>query len=200
MPRRLVLKEAWGIVNFESFRVIAIVIVSLSAVSYAAEEQNTDPKSVLQRFNDAQNVGDVDAALAMWAEDGVRTNTRGRTMAGKEEIRQFIQGVVAAKIRVETDSILVVGDKVTWTIRESNELYRKLDVDPVRIIIELVVQGGKIKSWLAYFPLNEIARLEQACAVQPKGVLPNGQPCAKFISPLKTHTAKVVGSGTSATQ
>jgi hypothetical protein len=186
--------------NYETWEIIGVaatVILGLSGVTHAAEEQNTDPQSVLQRFNDAQNAGDVDAALAMWAEDGVRTNTRGRKMAGKEEIRKFIQGVVAAKIRVETESAQVVGDRVTWSIRESNELYRKLGVAPVRIIVELLFQGGKIKSWLAYFPPSEIARLEQACAAQPKGVLPNGQPCGQFIEPLKTHTASIIGSGTS---
>ena len=181
--------------NFRMIGIMTIVIITLSAVTYAAEEQNTDPQSVLERFNDAQNAGDVDAALAMWAEDGVRTNTRGRKMAGKDEIRKFIQGVVAAKLRVETESMHVVGDKVTWTIRESNELYRKLDVAPVRIIVELLVQEGKIKSWLAYFPPTEISKLEQACAAQPKGVLPDGQPCGQFIEPLKTHTASVISSG-----
>lgn len=176
----------------------ATVILGLSAVTYAAEGQTTDPQSVLQRFNDAQNAADVDAALAMWAEDGVRTNTRGRKMAGKEEIRKFIQGVVAAKIRVETESLQVIGDKVMWNIRESNELYRKLGIAPVRIVVELLVQGGKIKSWVAYLPFSEIARIEEACAApQGQGVLISGRPCSQMIEPLKAQTASVIGSGTS---
>jgi uncharacterized protein (TIGR02246 family) len=181
--------------NSRSIGLMTIASMIFSAVTYGAQEQNTEPRSVIQRFNDAQNAGEVDAALAMWAEDGVRTNSRGAKMAGKAEIRKFIQGVVAAKIGVETESMDVVGDRVTWTIRESSELYRKLDVAPVRVIVELLVRDGKITSWLSYIPPSEISKLEQACAAQPKGVLPNGQPCGQFIEPLKAHTTRVIGAG-----
>jgi len=40
--------------------------------------ENTEPQSLLKRYIEAQNAGDLDSALALWAEDGVIINTRGR--------------------------------------------------------------------------------------------------------------------------
>ena len=37
----------------------ATIILGLSAVSQASEAQNTDPRSVLQRYIDAQNGGEL---------------------------------------------------------------------------------------------------------------------------------------------
>jgi hypothetical protein len=70
----------------------ATVFLALSVVSQAAEEQNLDPASVLKRYIEAQNAGDLDTALALWAEDGVITNTRGRSLAGHENLTRFIRG------------------------------------------------------------------------------------------------------------
>jgi uncharacterized protein (TIGR02246 family) len=56
---------------------------------------------VLKRYIDAQNAGDVETALALWAEDGVITNTRGRTFAGQANLRRFIVGNVSRKIKQE---------------------------------------------------------------------------------------------------
>jgi uncharacterized protein (TIGR02246 family) len=176
---------------------MAFILVPF-AIYQNAEAQSNDPQSVVQRFNDAQNAGDVETALAMWAEDGVRTNSRGRKMAGKEEIRKFIQGVVAAKMRVETESLDVLGDKVIWNILETNELYRKLGIAPVRVVVHLLVQEGKIKSWIAYLPLGEIARIEEACTgPQGEGALISGQPCKQMIEQIRAQTASVIGSSTS---
>ena len=61
-----------------------IIFLATSVVSQATAEQNLDPGSVLRRYIEAQNSGDLDAALALWAEDGVITNTRGRSFVGHE--------------------------------------------------------------------------------------------------------------------
>jgi hypothetical protein len=167
-------------------------------VSQAVEVQPDDPPAVLQRYIDAQNAGNVEAALALWAENGVMTNTRGRTFTGTEELRRFIQGNVARKIRQEPESIETVGEKVTWVNRESNDAYRKLKVAPVQQHSEIIVQEGHITSWVNYFPADEIARIEQACATpEGQGVLLNDQPCSQFIEQAKAQTARVTGASTS---
>ncbi len=177
---------------------IATVVVALSALTYAAEGQNSDPRSVLKRYIEAQNAGELDAALALWADDGVIINTRGRKVAGKENLRKFIQTNISRKIKQEPEAIQTVGDKVTWINRESNESYRKLNVAPVQQNSEILVRGGKIISWVNYFPSGEIARIEQACLKpQAQGVLLNDQPCNQFIEQAKAQTASVIGAGTS---
>jgi uncharacterized protein (TIGR02246 family) len=175
-----------------------MVVFALCAVIYAAERQNTDPRSVLKRYIDAQNAGELDAALALWADDGVIINTRGRKVAGKENLSKFIQTNISRKIKQEPEAIETVGDKATWIIRESNESYRKLNVAPVQQNSQIVVRGGKIFSWVNYFPSGEIARIEQACSTpQAQGVLLNDQPCSQFIEQAKAQTASVIGAGTS---
>ena len=177
---------------------IATVVFALSALTYAAEGQNTDPRSVLKRYIEAQNAGDLDGAVALWADDGVIINTRGRKVAGKENLRKFIQTNISRKIRQEPEAIQTVGDKVTWINRESNESYSKLNVAPVQQNSEVLVRDGKIISWVNYFPSGEIARIEQACSTpQAQGVLINDQPCSQFIEQAKAQTASVIGAGTS---
>lgn len=85
-----------------------------------------------------------------------------------------------------------------WTNRESNESYRKLNVAPVQQNSEIVVRGGKIRSWVNYFPPSEIARIEHACAApQAQGLLVNDQPCSQFVEQAKAQTTKVLGAGAS---
>jgi SnoaL-like domain len=152
----------------------------------------------LKRYIDAQNAGELDAALVLWAEDGVIVNTRGRKVAGKENLKKFIQTNISRKIKQEPEDIETVGDKVTWINRESNDSYRKLNVAPVQQTSEIAVRGGKIISWVNYFPSGEIARIEQACSTpQAQGVLLNDQPCSQFIEQAKAHTASVIGSSAS---
>ena len=102
---------------------IATIAFTLSALTYAAEGQNTDPRSVLKRSIEAHNTGELDAALALWTDDDVIINTRGRKVAGKENLRKFIQTNISRKIKQEPEAIQTVGDKVTWINRESNESY-----------------------------------------------------------------------------
>jgi uncharacterized protein (TIGR02246 family) len=184
--------------NLRPIGMVATAVLALSVVTYADEGESTSPRSVLKRYIEAQNAGELDATLSLWADDGVIINTRGRKVAGKENLRKFIQGNILRKIKQEPEAIQTVGDKVTWINRESNESYKKLNVAPVQQNSEIIVRGGKIISWVNYFPFGEIARIERACSTsQAQGVLLNDQPCSQFIAQVKAHTATVIGSGTS---
>jgi len=163
-------------------------------VSQAAKGQTTDTQLTLQRYVDAQNAGDLEVALELWADDGMIINTRGRGVAGKENLKRFIEANIQHKIQQKPESIQVVRSKVMWINRESNDSYRRLGVAPVQQNSEMVVEGGKIRSLINYFPADEIARIEQACATpQAQGVLLNDQPCDQFIAQAKAHTAGVMG-------
>jgi len=178
--------------------ITATTLLALSVVFQAAKAQNPDPASVLKRYVEALNAGDLHTALAQWAEDGVITSTRGRRNAGHESLRQFIQRNISRKIKQEPEAVRTVGDRVTWINRESNESYRKLNVAPVQQNSEIVVREGKIKTWVNYFPSAEIARIEEACArPQAHGVLLNNEPCSQFVELAKAHTAKLLGMGSS---
>jgi len=122
-------------------------------------------------------------------------NTRGRSVTGKENLRRFIEGNIRRKIHQQPESIQVVGGKVSWINRESNDSYRRLSVAPVQQNSELVVEGDKIRSLINYFPPDEIARIEQACATPlAQEILLNDQPCDEFIAQARAQTARAIGS------
>lgn len=77
-------------------------------------------------------------------------------------------------------------------LRESNDSYRRLKVAPVQQNSEIIVQDGQITSWVNYFPADEIARIEQACAT------PEGR--SQFIEQAKAQMARVTGASTSGTR
>jgi hypothetical protein len=163
-------------------------------VSQAARGQTSDAQLTLQRYVDAQNAGDLEAALELWADDGMIINTRGRSVTGKEKLRGFIEGNIRRKIHQKPESIQEAGNKLTWVNRESNDSYRRLGVAPVQQNSEMVVEGAKIRSLINYLPADEIARIEQACATpQAQGILLNDQPCDQFIAQAKAQTARVIG-------
>jgi hypothetical protein len=176
-----------------------MTLLAVCLCSQTTEAQNPDAASVLRRYIEAQNAADVDTALALWAEDGVIINTRGRRLVGRESLkRRFIRGNISRGIRQEPESMQIVEDRVTWINRESNESYRKLNIAPVQQNSELVVRGGKIIPWVNFFPLDEIVRIERACAApQAQGVLLNDQPCSQFVEQAKAHTTRVLGTGAS---
>jgi uncharacterized protein (TIGR02246 family) len=77
---------------------VASVFV-IFAVSLTAKGQTANAELTMQRYVEAQNAGDLEAALALWADDGVIINTRGRSVTGKENLRLFIEGNIRRKIR-----------------------------------------------------------------------------------------------------
>lgn len=78
---------------------------------------------IVQRFNDALNLADVDAMTALLSEDTVFENTDpapdGTRYVGKHDVsafwREFFQG--SASARIEVEEIFAVQDRCTmrWT-------------------------------------------------------------------------------------
>ena len=79
------------------------------AVSPATNGQTTDTQLTVQHYVDAQNAGDLEVALALWADDGTIINTRGRSVTGKENLKRFIEGNIRRKIHQKPESIQVIG-------------------------------------------------------------------------------------------
>jgi len=98
--------------------------------------------SVVQSLHDAINAGDVDAAIALFANEAVVTSGTGLTLKGKEEIRGYIEVLVANKIHAEVIKIESAGDKVTWTLKVTN----KDSPAGYGALHEAIIQDGKIKS------------------------------------------------------
>jgi hypothetical protein len=127
----------------------------------------TDPASIIQGLYAAMNAHDVDAALAFFAGDAVRTELPPPPgsmglFTGLEENRGQMSRSMAANIHGEISNLLAEGDKVTWTAKVSVDRWRQLNLGPLDFDGAAVVQGGKIKSWTNTMRAESQARLQAA--------------------------------------
>jgi ketosteroid isomerase-like protein len=97
-------------------RVIGLlVILALGIVSCGtAGSTEMDPAAVMDAYTAAINSGDVEAALALVADDAVYERPAG-TFNGKAEIRGFIEDLIARNAQVQLiGERQVNGEVVSW--------------------------------------------------------------------------------------
>jgi len=150
-----------------NFFLATVALVVLLALPMAVYAQGTDPISVVIALDEANNAHDIDAALALFADDAV-AYFPGQTpdvYTGKEGIRTWLQTDYANNIHVESRNFKIVGDKVTFITTISVDSLRKMGIDSIESASEAVVQGGKIKSFTVNLTPESLATLEGASVV-----------------------------------
>jgi protease I len=158
--------------------VIALALVACAAPAPTATPVPTpDPAAVIKSLAAALNAGNVDAVMAFYADDATITHKpapagQSGILTGKEQIRGFIQGLVAGNFSGEVSNLKVMGDKVTLTGTLSTDTYRKLGVAPIVIAEEAVIVGGKIKSETMTVTPESLAKIQAAMAAQAKATTP----------------------------
>ena len=181
-------------------RLIPILLLSSISASYALDARNPDPVSVVAAAFAVQNVGNVDAAVALYSDDALITNTRGRAMpAGKEGVRRFHEGNRGANVQFSLGSNPVAeGDKVKFLTTTTIEFFEKVGLGPVEVENIVIVDGNKIKSFLPYFPLRAVARIDLACRERGADVPFFGRPCSEFVDGARAHTTRLISDGLAA--
>lgn len=125
---------------------IIIMALMLFAAVGGALAQELDPLKVMEAYDLALNEGNVDGALVLFSDDAVLTTQQGQ-LVGKEQIRTWLERVVAQNSRVEPVNRQVNGDKVTWQSNFFRKDIASLANEPLAAKAEAVVQEGKIKSF-----------------------------------------------------
>jgi|SRR6185369_7415420 len=169
----------------------AIFALSLvAALLPRVEAQENDPLSVIQRLNAAVKAGDVDATVALFADDAVIVNTRGKRTEGKSAIRAFWSSTISEGASgTPPTTATVAGDKVSWSKGVTNNFYLQLGVAPVTHVSEATVRDGKITRYAGYILHPEINRIEKACAApQAAGILLFGSSCASYVQAARANT------------
>ena len=145
--------------------ITALFLATLLVSGVIVHAQATDPLSIADAYLAALNAGDVEAAVAFFADDAVRTSGPVQ-VTGKDEIRRDVERLVAMRVSVETvGPRQVAGDRVTWLQNVSTDGARNLGAAPFQVDAELVGQGGKIKSYTTTVRPESQARLDAAQAV-----------------------------------
>ncbi len=124
-----------------------------------------DPATVVEAFAEAINSGDVDAAVALFAEDAVIDNPR-RTFVGLAEIRDDLQREVDNGLNITNVSVEVSGSSVTAIQEIRTPRIEAFGIERIIRIATFELRDGKIVS-LAQMPDTsdpETARFQEAQA------------------------------------
>ena len=168
---------------------LALAVGALVATTRGVSSQGTDPASVVQAYIRAVNAHNVDAVLAVYADDAVHEVIPPPPGAqsvyiGKAQIRQFYQQTVVNHDHLEVvGTPHVVGDKVMYTKRIASDSFRRLGLATVDASIVAIVQGAKFTSYTAAVTPDSLAKLHAAiAAASEKAMLKRLQvfPLAEF--------------------
>ena len=132
--------------------------------SLAACNPTPDPESVVKSWNDALNVGDVEAALEYLDDNAVVTIVpppagMSGIFTGKDQIRDWYEGNAALNGYNEFIEIKVIGDKVNWTSKFGMDEWRKVGVESLDIFGEGIIVDGKFQSYTITIPPESLAKL-----------------------------------------
>jgi hypothetical protein len=170
-------------VVFASPRVArARLLVDPTALVRAAQDQARDPIAVLQAMDAAMNAHDVDAAVALFADDGVYLDTfpapktTGRYV-GKAPIRAYFQTIFAFINNAQSSNFRVAGDYLTAANQQSfNDPNLPPGFpQPIESHIYVVIQNGKIQSFTIDNNAGWLARRDAVLGPTP-GMPTTGAP------------------------
>lgn len=145
------------------------VMIMLPTGLYA---QETDPESIASALVEALVAKDIDAAMALVADDAVvtvippPTGTSG-VFTGTEEIRAWYEQLVAWNFRAEMSNFQVSGDRATWTTKAWADPFEPLGILPLEYHAEGVFRDGKIASYTDTMTEESVAKLTAAMAALP---------------------------------
>jgi hypothetical protein len=131
------------------FRALALVAGAFLLLVQAAGAHGLNPCTVVETYERAWSENDIDGALGFFADNAVVTlqDARTRSLAGRQQIREFLQTASVKAAPVLTSSRQADGGRVMWSERiEGQEVLTAKDVSVVA-----VVKDGKIQS-LVYRP------------------------------------------------
>lgn len=183
-----------GTAEFEWRRVIKLARSSLAgllAVFVSAggtRGAEPDPLPVVQALVEAQRVANLDAAIALFADDAFILNVMGFKTADRNQLKWFISTEIWLRDDFRLANPRVDGHRVSWTEAATAPFYKSIGVAPVQFAFEATIQGAKITSIVAHLPVGEIARIREACKVQPSEPLINVMPCSEFVQLVEAHT------------
>ena len=149
-------------------RIVALMaLVAILALPSALYAQETDPLSVVNGMHDTLLDGyDIDGALSYLADDVVVTIVSplegGGVYSGKEEVRGFWEGLVAANFSCVLSDCQVDGETVTCLETYSDDDLKAAGMDFIQGEWVATVRDGKIQSYTWTISAESLAKLSPA--------------------------------------
>jgi hypothetical protein len=105
---------------------------------------------------------DLEAILALFAEDAIVVTSSGRLLIGKEQLRVWVQDQVDRQQREEARAATDAGNKLSWPGKVYRDDWQKLGVSPLAVTQNAIIESGKIKFFSTTFAPGSSIRLEAA--------------------------------------
>ncbi len=148
---------------------LLMMLMAVSPVAFGVAAAD-DPATVLQRFNDARNRGDIAGAIALVANDirfvGGPFCTPDRPCIGAEAVRQDMQQFIAMHVQLTgVGTPAVTGTTVRQRFEAHGDTIRAAGVDRIISDLTVEVRDGKIVS-SSEIPDTSDAQTARALAYQ----------------------------------
>jgi hypothetical protein len=139
----------------------------------------TLPAATVMGMTERLNAGDLEGAMAYWADDAVvyffgLPPTGTEIYKGKEQFRPVFEENVASHLQWEVDIRSITGDEVNARAKTWHDFTRQLGVAPLEATEVYVIHDGKIVTYVWTLTEDSLARLKPALAE----VMPPESPAA----------------------
>ena len=124
--------------------------------------QGMDAESVLKAREAALVGRELDAILNLFADDAIVVTSSGRLLTDKEQIRVWVKDQIDRQQREDAGARQMHGTKLSWQGKVHRSDWQKLDVSPLDVTQDAIIQGGKIKFFSTTFTPDSWVRLEVA--------------------------------------
>jgi hypothetical protein len=145
-------RDVWAI-----GRVLVVCLFVASVVALAGCQAK--PDEVATQLAEAVNAQDLDAALALFAEDAVVDSASPEPFTGKEEIQGWLEGMFADNLKLSIEIVEVKGDTVVEKDRLTMDSLFPLGISSLEGTSEITVRGGKISAINFTFSEESLAKL-----------------------------------------
>lgn len=143
-------------------------VVALALVSACGPS----PMKVTEEFEAAVNAGNVDAAMALMADNVEVTDPQNNKMSGKDQVRAGLEAALKMNAKCElVGTRTVEGNMVTWTSNATNDEFTKMGVAPMAVKSEATLENGKITMLNMSFTPEAAAKMQMAMNEATKKVV-----------------------------
>jgi hypothetical protein len=159
----------------------ALATVALLGAPAPAAAQVPDTLTVVIAFENALLARNVEAAVALFADDAVIITPAGNEIRGREPIRAYLAQLVAQNVDFQlVGERRVTGEREQHTALFSIDDWRRLGIAPLEVTADITVRGGLIRSFATALTPSSQAKLLTATALSrlpaPAGPLPTALP------------------------
>ena len=144
--------------------VVVLILATLLTGTAAAQE---DLVSLVQALQDTMNRGDLDAHMALYADDAEFEFVGKGSLVGKEQIRGYKAYSIALNTDLQFSDCTAGGNTVTCQLSRTDDMLRKAAAGPLSVSVVFTFEDGLIQ--------------KQAVALSPESAKVYGQTSGAFL-------------------